>query len=163
MTARKYIINPKTIDSSTQWKQGSVPKKHAPFFKKPLPLNDFWSWREAKLKGDGNEVYRLLVMYRMDDKRHYKAWLSIEVGGETKEYAIVCRYEDHGSHGGLHCHLLCNYPHYPIGEIEPAGLLSFPNWKNSKHSHLELMSLNQAWNFALKFYRVGASNEGSLI
>lgn len=161
MTNRKHIAKPKKLLTSTDWKNGNVPKKNAPFFRAIFPLANPWNWREANLESKDGIHYRLLVMYRADSKLNYKAWLSIKLS--EKKYALVCRYESHSNHGGRHCHLLCGEEHYPIGEIEPKGLGSFPNWRNTTQPRLSAISLNEAWNWALKFYRIGVDTTGTLI
>ncbi len=161
MNVRKHITNPKVVVEITRWRNGNIPKRHAPFMRAVISLSDVWEWREASLKGADGTEYRLLVQCRRDSKPNYKAWLSVRV--TEKEYALVCRYESHSNHGGRHCHVLCDTGHYPVGEIEPTGLKCIPYWKKSTQDKLTGIGLDEAWNVAAKFYRIGIADEGQLI
>jgi len=101
-----------------------------------------------------------LVMLRLD-KPNYKAWLSVK----TEEgYTIVNRYELHNGHGTLHCHFICGAERFPIGEIDPENCYTVPKHsRKKKGDSVESLTLVSAWHMALKFYRIGTSDRGSLL
>jgi len=76
---------------------------------------------------------------------------------------MVARLESH-FHSGLHCHAGCiEGGGFPIGEIEPAGMIAFPSWKSFHRRPHGLRSQQDWWQSALKFFRAQAGGKGSLI
>ncbi len=161
MSSRRHIGAGKDIISDTGWRNGSIPRKNAPFFKALFPLSNSWYWREATLQAydDDRIEYRLLIMMRFD-KPNFKSWLSLKT---PEGYALVCRYEAHNDHGGLHCHYICGEEHYPLGEIDPALCYTIPEHSKTRRKKLGRISLNEAWQLSLKFYRIGIRSAGSLL
>ena len=138
------------------WSLGPVPAGRFPIFKTRYPINPLWAWRSAHLASDRHE-YRLLVQVRVD-KPNQKAWLSVKL---ADGWAMVARLESH-SHHGLHCHAECG-DSLTIGEIDPSGMRSIPQWQAMHRRPHAVKSQQEWWESALKFFRAQKAGRGSLL
>jgi hypothetical protein len=73
------------------------------------------------------------------------------------EVSVVCRFEHHGSHPGVHIHSDCARSGIETGTTGLGGLDRFP--KNGSH-HRRTTSWTETtfWEAAKRFYRVAVKN-----
>lgn len=156
MIPRRLVREPKRMTRIWEWSQGAVPAGRFPIFKSRYPINPNWQWRSAALRSDQHE-FRLLVQMRMD-KPNQKAWLAVKM---TDGWAMVARLESHAHHG-LHCHAECGES-LTIGEIDPSGMRSIPDWRAVHRRSHEVKSQQEWWEYALRFFRAQAAERGPLL
>lgn len=143
--------------SATDWNQGPIAKRQFPLFRDKKSLGPAWHWRAAELES-ATGAYRLLVQLRQD-KPNFLAWLAVEHAGH---WALIGRLESH-VHAGLHLHLQCLGEGLAVDQIDPPNAVSIPHWKAYHRRPNAVLSLSQAWERALAFFRAQAAEAGSLI
>lgn len=152
MRVRHIILRTKLLSSETNWRDDDLPPRHAPIYSKSFPIRGGWRWRSARLQcADENYVLWAQCNPRRDK---WKAVLAFDRNGEA---FVICRFEYHGSHPGLHVHSDCQR-----SGIEPgsSGMNLLGRFPNNRHYHRRIMPLteNTFWDAAKRFFRVKVQN-----
>lgn len=102
MRVRSVVRQTKHISSETGWSESDLPPRFAPIYSKSLPMRAGWKWRSARLTA--HEQHFILWVQCNPKRDNWKAVLAQERNGEA---FVICRFEYHGSHPGLHIHSDC--------------------------------------------------------
>lgn len=152
MRVRKLVRQPKAILSETGWSDGDLPPRHAPVFPKSVPIRAGWKWKSARL----HAADRTYILWALCNPRrdNWKAVLAIEVIGQA---SVLCRFEYHGSHPGLHIHSDCQKSGLEGG---PAGMNVGVRLPDKGTFHRRNVPWTEAtfWEAAKSFFRVKVNN-----
>lgn len=147
MRVRHIISTPKYIESETQWSTDDMPPKHSLIYPKKKPMRAGWTWRAARCVTAGENF--VLLAECNPPRANWKAMLIVETAAGP---SVIGRFEDHGSHPGLHCHSDCDTSGLEVGtksidarRIPPA---------NSFHRRSRQWTETSFWNAASAFFKV---------
>lgn len=116
---------------------------------RPDPFRAGWQWRSAKATSDQNE-YILLVL--CNPKRgNWQSILILE--GAAGASSVVARFEDHGSHPGLHAHSDCERSGLDTGSETLDGLQRIPP-ANRRHRRKRAWTKEDFWEKSRQFFRI---------
>lgn len=154
MRVRHIIARDKFLETQTAWSEKDMPPKHAPIYLKTKPIRAGWRWRSAKcISLDGNFT---LVAECNPGRGNWKAMLLLERDGG---HSLIARFEDHGSHPGLHCHSDCDVSGLEVGP-KTIDARRIPS-ANSFHRRSTAWTENRFWDAAKAFFRI-RNRPGSL-
>jgi hypothetical protein len=149
MRVRHLISTPKNLLTDTSWRTTDLPVKFAPVYKKAKPMKGGWTWRSAELVCK-NQRY-ILTAQCLPAKDNWQSWLmtsSLDGGA-----SIVARFENHGSHPGVHVHSRCETSGILEGGASIDNLNRFPD-ASSVHRRDVTFTKETFWDQSLKFFRV---------
>lgn len=151
MRVRKLLSAPKLLtQDSGKWSTKDLPPRWCPINAKSRPIRGGWHWRAAKVQGGSDEY--VLVAQCHPAKGNWKSFLILDT---VTGPAVVARYEDHGSHPGVHVHSHCDRSGLEVGPTSMDGLARVPA-ASSWHRRTLAWTQEGFWKASLKFFRVGS-------
>ena len=153
MRLRHLIQKQKTQISDTEWREGDMTPRHAPYFRKTKPVRRRWKWRSAQAEDRAGIKYVIVYLCNFY-RNNWKSTLAVQVG---KDWSVVGRFEYHGSHPGLHCHADCNR-----GGIETGTTgLDVPRIPDTEapHRRNNTWTDDSFWRASKKFFRIQADDD----
>lgn len=147
MRVRHIVAQRKYIDSETQWSTKDMLPKHAPIYPKTKPMRAGWTWKSARCVTATQNF--ILVAECNPQRANWKAALLLET---PAGFSVVGRFEDHGSHPGLHCHSDCNTSGLEVG-TKSLDVGRIPSAK-AFHRRSRHWTESSFWNAATAFFRV---------
>lgn len=156
MRVRRLVNERKTIEAESDWQERDIPPRHAPIFPRTRPNRGGWRWRSARAEGESGAYILLAQVHQV--RNNWKATLMMrgDVG-----CSVVARFEDHGSHAGLHAHAHCARGGVEEGPQGLDGLVRFPH-SDSFHRRTNVWTENGFWEAAKRFFRL-QEKKGSLL
>ncbi len=148
MQIRKLIRAAKVQAHDTRWKTGDLPPRLCPIYLKSKPHGPSWQWRSAKANSGDMEFW--LVATVNVSRGNWKCVLIVKT---ESGHSVVARYEDHGSHPGLHVHSHCVRGGVEEGPSGMNDLVRVPPVK-AAHRRINAQTLSTFWENARRFFRI---------
>jgi hypothetical protein len=159
MRVRHLIIEPKNLESDSGWKADDLTPRNAPIFVKTKPIRAGWKWRSARASGRSGQF--ILLAECNTRRANWKAMLMLVNPDRTA--SVIARFEQHGSHPGLHIHSDCTRSGIETGATSIDGLLRIPDaGADSYHRRVSSWTENSFWEASKKFFRAH-DREGDLL
>jgi hypothetical protein len=159
MRVRHLIIERKVLESDSGWRSDDLTPRNAPIFIKTKPIRAGWQWRSAKAIGQSGNF--ILLAECNARRANWKSMLMFVNPDRTA--SVIARFEQHGSHPGLHMHSDCRRSGIEIGATSIDGLLRIPNAaSDSHHRRVSSWTENSFWEASKRFFRA-RDREGELL
>jgi hypothetical protein len=155
MRVRAVLRERKRLLSDTGWRIADLPPQHAPFFHRSRRLQSGWRWRSLRAVSDSGP-FVIVVVCRPGRAK----WQAILAQGLERGYAIVARFEDHGSHAGVHVHADCEDRTQRLGALGMDDLVRNPR-AGSFHRRRRTWTEESFVAAALRFFRVEKAAAGA--
>ena len=155
MRVRQIIRQQKLLVSETAWTGSDIPPRHAPIYVRTYPIRAGWKWKSARLTSNGQTLILLALCNPLRDK-----WQAVLMVEKSQGVSVVCRFEHHGSHPGLHVHSNCERSGMEVGAIGMDNLDRFP--QNGRYHRRDVAWTETTfWEAARRFFRLRL-NDGPL-
>lgn len=148
MQIRKLVRAAKVQASDSRWKTGDLPPRLCPIYPKSKPHGPSWQWRSVKaISGDAE--FWLVATVNVARSN----WKCILIAKTENGHSVVARYEDHGSHPGIHVHAHCHRGGIEEGPTGMNDLIRVPP-ASAPHRRANAQTLSTFWENARRFFRV---------
>ncbi len=148
MLVRSLIAARKMQTTDTGWSSVDLQPRYAPIYKRTKPIRAGWQWRSAQAES-GNAKFVLLA----ECNPERGGWKSVLILETEIGASVVSRFEDHGSHPGLHIHADCTRSGRETGATGLDGLGRRPS-AAARHRRLQAWTENGFWEAAKRFFRI---------
>lgn len=159
MRVRHLITESKTEESDTRWRSSDLQPRYAPIYPRTRPIRAGWEWRSARAVGTDR---RYVLLAQCNPNRGN--WQSLLILEGSEGPSVVARFEDHGSHPGLHTHVDCERVGVDTGPNSLDDLARLPSAHNY-HRRKRAWTREEFWTASQRFFRVATEQEpqGSLL
>jgi hypothetical protein len=140
----------KTEKTTTPWSSNDIPPRHHPLYPKTYKITSGWKWRSLKAEGTSGANY-ILVALCNPTRDNWKATLFLETESGS---SVVGRFEDHGSHRGVHVHAHCERGGLEVGPTGMDNLLRIPPVDKHRQRAIKAWTEASFWDAARSFFRV---------
>lgn len=156
MRVRFILRLKKTLVTETaSWSQSDLPPRHFPVSPKTRKITGDWRWRAGRASA-GSRTFVATVL--SSPKRANRKATLMEVF-DNGSASVIARFEDHGSHPGLHVHSHCIRSGLEMGGTSMDDLGRVPD-VSSPHRRIARWTDDDFWAAALRFFRIDGSFVG---
>lgn len=161
MRIRRMVTEKKVQRTDSGWRESILQPRYAPFYSRSRPVPHGWKWRSARasslLEGpaSGARDYVLVAVCRPGRAK----WQAILACGTEDGFSVVARYEDHGSHPGLHVHARCESGGRTVGSDSLDDLPRTPKI-GAYHRRIRSWTEDDFWQSARTFFRIAVASAG---
>lgn len=148
MRVRKLVSEEKWLKADTGWRNTDLQPRYAPVYAKTRPIRAGWQWRSVKVASVQSQFVLLLLC---NPKRGN--WQSILILDQNDGSSVVARFEDHGSHPGIHVHSDCERSGVDVGPETLDDLLRIPP-ANRFHRRRRAWTMDEFWEVSRQFFRI---------